>query len=793
MKNTIALLLLGATSLLQALAADAPFANWKLKADSAALKWQEAYPVGNGSMGAMNMGSYPEERIFLNLDTIWTSPARHKLKPDDRVKGMDETFELCVEGKYGEANTAYARTKNRGNSIAGFQGLGELKITHLASAETEKKRSSTQRELDLLSGQSTTITTTQHGQLTQTLLASYPDPCIAIRLDSTAPKGLQCKFELSREAGVTQIESKNGVISFEADSGEAATKFSALVHVIPGHGGYIKSIDDTLVLNGGKSAVVLIAMGSNYNRVEPRSPRTDWLDAVAQDLKKVSALGWDKLQMRAAADHANLMRGCVLDLGSSGMAINDMTLADRMQRVRKGEYDPDLIELFFQMGRHMLVSSSRPGSLPPNLQGLWEPGLRAVWNGDFHLNINVQMNMWPAEVTGLGECNEPFFALIKLMHKYGQDTARSLGCRGYCAGLNTDAWGHSDWSGGSLEWDSFMLGGHWAQAHLMETYRYRGDEKFLQETIWPVLKDSSLYMIDWLREHPEQKGMLIASPSASAENVFVFKDSKGNKKRGNVSIGNTFDHSIARETFLDTLECAQVLGIDDRFTKEVATTLKRVPMPEISEDGRIMEWWKPFGEVWEAHRHKSHLYALYPGRQISTVSTPELAKAAHASMVVRMDSSGGDAGGGGFTGWNLAWAVNLWARLQEGDRSLAAIQQQLATQCNGNLFNRCGPHYQIDGNLGTPAGIVEMLMQSHEKARNGEMVLRLLPALPKKWDEGNVTGLHARGGFLVDISWSKRKLKKATITHPIGASLQVCFNGKIKKITVPAGKMVTLF
>lgn len=899
--------------------------NWLLKADSAATAWQQAYPVGNGSMGALNMGTYPVEQVFLNLDTIWTRPPLHELKANERVKGMDETFDLCVQGKYAEANAAYARTKNRGNSIATFQGLGGLKITHKATAAvapaeqpittwhrgqissgqdfdanstasdfdqsswkkvtTPKDREipsdstavfrsdfdldATQlaklktltlsaiddssaiylngkkvgttstwnkphsfdisqalklgknnlavvvhnaggqgsfaktislsaaslgstRQLDLLNGQSITTNGTGDGTLTQTILASYPDQCIAIRLETTSPQGLQCDFEMNRQTGVTHNRAKNNLITFEANAGKDATHYNTLVQVIPTQGGSVKANSKTLTLSGGNAATILITMGSNYNRSEPRTPLTSWKNIAKDNLKKARKLSWKQIQKRANQDHSKLMSNCVLDLGDSGEDVNNMTLAKRMQRVRAGVYDPDLIELFFQLGRHMLMSSSRPGSLPPNLQGLWEPGLNAAWAGDFHLNINVQMNMWPAEVTGLGECNEPFFALVKLLHKYGQDTARSLGCRGYCAGLNSDGWGHSDWSGGSLEWDSFMLGGHWAQAHLMETYRYRGDKKFLKETVWPILEDGSLYMIDWLREHPDQQGMLIAGPASSAENIFKFTDASGNQKTGNISIGNTFDHSVARETFIDTLECAKILGIDNSFTQKVEATLKKVPMPEIAEDGRIMEWWKPFGEIWLAHRHKSHLYGLHPGSQITLAGTPELAEAARASMVTRMEPTGTDAGGGGFTGWNLAWSVNLWARLLEGDKALATIQQQLATQCNDNMFNRCGRPYQIDGNLGTPAGIAEMLMQSHENTANGDTVLRLLPALPAKWQQGSVTGLRTRGGFIVDITWEGGKLTEATLTHPTGANLQAHFNGQTKKIKVPANKRITI-
>ena len=716
---------------------------WILTANAPAPTWMHGYPVGNGSMGALNIGSYPVETIAINHDSIWGRAPYIELKKGERKAGMDEAFELCRQGKYAEAGKVYARTKNKGNKISGFQGLGELKVTHLEDSVertlTDWKRSKSfsatdfdkaavsldfddsnwestkakglaaipadstvvfrtelnlsakeaaafskllmtpiddrsaiyingkkigetntwnkptetacdkalvagrnvfavvvyngdakghmakkvqllqsqspevARALDLLNGES--ITTIKHPNHTikQSIIASYPDQCLAVRLESSAPSGLHCKFGTNRKAGVTERSVDRHSLILEGQTDELGTKFRLLVHVIPSRGGTVTKNENELVLQGGDSATLLISIATDYNRDSPRTPKKEWKDAADTQLAKIKQLSWNELRARASADHRKLMEKCQLDLGDSGKEVTRLTTPERLARLKAGESDPDLIEQFFQLGRHMLISSSRPGSLPPNLQGLWEPGLRAAWSGDFHLNINVQMNMWPAEVTGLGECNEPFFQLIKLLHRYGQDTAASLDARGYAAGLNSDAWGHADWGKGSLEWDSFMMGGHWAQAHLMETYRYRGDEAFLKSTVWPILTDGSLFMIDWLREHPERDGMLIAGPGSSAENVFTYSDSQGKQKKAYVSIGNAFDHAIARETFADTLECARILGIEDDFTKEVAATLKRVPEPEIGEDGRLMEWWKPFGEPWKAHRHKSHLYPLFPG------------------------------------------------------------------------------------------------------------------------------------------------------------------------------------
>jgi alpha-L-fucosidase 2 len=657
-----------------------------------------------------------------------------------------------------------------------------------------------QRRLDLMTGEATATVRLEDGEIRETLLASYPDQCVAVRLETTRPAGLHCRFSLSRSAGITRQFATGNEMGFEGQAGADGTKFRALVRLIPEAGAAVGPDGNALALKGGKAATLVITCATDYQRDEPRSPRADdWAADATRTMHRAATLGWEALRTCAVEDHRSLMAGCDVDLGKTSPQTAALTTPERMDLLRKGGQDPDLIETFFQFGRHLLMSSSRLGSLPPNLQGLWEPGLHAAWNGDFHLNINVQMNLWPANVTGLSECNEPFFALMKLLHKHGRETAVSLGCRGYAAGLASDAWGQADWLGGSPEWDSFILGGHWAQEHLMEYYRFTQDRSFLKETAWPILQDGSLFLLDWLRENPET-GRLLSGPGGSPENRFTYTDPAGKGGAAYISVGNTIDHAIAWETFSDTLECAALLGIKDDFTAKVAAAFLRVPPPPVGEDGRIMEWWKPFGEVWKGHRHKSHLYGLYPGRQISPERTPELAKAAEASLVTRMDPRNGDCAGGGHTGWNLAWTANLWARLRQGDRALEAIHEQLRTQVNENLFNRCGGPFQIDGNLGTTAAIAEMLVQSRAEGSGEEgrgqsdasprpstldpFVLHLLPALPAAWPNGSVRGLCARGGYVVDCTWENGRVQSFRIASGKAAEkdakIKVRVNGELR-------------
>jgi len=757
-----------ATALAHEAAASEP-APPRLIANHAAARWDHAYPVGNGSMGALSMGSYPKAHIILNHDTIWSRPNHVEVPANARKADMDAAFALAAKGDYVAAQAAYVRAKNMGNSIATFQTLGALEIEHLDAPEQPPM---IRRQLDLMTGVSTATATFADGVLTETLLASFPDGCLALRLETTRPDGLHCRIALNRPAAVTRRTARDDLLVMEGDTG---VKFSARVQVIPGEGGSVASDGETLVLKGGKSATIFIAAATDYHRAAPRQPRTDdWAAEARATLAAAARHGWSAVVQRATADHRALMERCLIDLGRSDPAVAALSTPERMERIRQGGGDPELIATFFQFGRHLLISSSRPGSLPPNLQGLWEPGLKAAWNGDFHLNVNVQMNMWPANLTGLDECNEPFFALIKLLRKYGANTAASLGCRGYAAGLASDAWGQSDWVGGSPEWDSWILGGHWAQQHLMEHVRFTGDRDFLRATAWPILMDGSLFLLDWLRPDPRNPDMLISGPGASPENIFRYQAADGTPHNAYINIGNTCDHEIARETFADTLEAARLLGIEDDFTREVSAALRRVPLPPVGDDGRIMEWWKPYDEPWPGHRHKTHLYGLHPGRMITPEDTPALARAAEASITHRMKPGHGDTAGGGRTGWNLAWTANLYARLGRGDEALAMIHEQLRTQVNENLFNRCGAPYQIDGNLGTPAAIAEMLVQSQRG------VIHLLPALPAAWPEGKVTGLRARGGFTVDIEWRDSAVTNYRITSAPPSEVRVTVNGETK-------------
>ena len=766
-----------------ALAENAPQGTWKLQANTAAPKWDLGYPVGNGSMGAINLGGYPEENIYINHDTIWSRTPHEALKENSRKKALQNSFDFCMQGEYAAAEKAYTRMKKSGNRVGTYQYLGEVKIKHLNPSSLQ----TTQRELNLLTGESHTVTSLNDGKITQSIIASYPDQVIVVHLQSTQKSGLHFQLSLNRSADVLNRSAVKDTLLLEGKIGNHGTRFVSHLQVIPSAGGKVTATGDSLTLKGGSAATLIIAMSTDHNRTRPRQPlTTEWKDKALSSLNKASQQSWTQLRKSAATDHQNLMLKSTIDLGTTAPAIADLPIGKRLTLFQSGGADPDLIELFYQMGRHLLIGSSRPGSLPPNLQGLWEGGTRATWNGDFHLNINVQMNMWPANLTGLNECNEPFFQLITWLHQYGQETARSLGCRGYAAGLASDAWGLSDWIGGSLDWDSFILGGHWAQQHIMENYRFSSDEKFLRNYAWPILKDGSSFILDWLRENPNDTKQLIALPGGSPENIFFYKNSQGKQKKSRINAGNTFAHAVAWETFSDTLECARILGIDDPIIQEIKRALPRVPQPQIAKDGRVMEWREEYKEFWPGHRHKSHLYGFHPGRQFNVADNPELTKAAYQSMEARMKRGNSDAAGGGQTGWNLAWSMNIYARLLQGDHALDMLRRQLGTQVTSNLFNHCGRPYQIDGNLGSVAGIAEMLVQSFEETPKRTPMVRLLPALPASWKTGTVHGLRARGGVTVSTTWTP-ELIEAEMTADRDVTIDVSYGKTTKNLSLKAG------
>ncbi|MBN2128579.1 MAG: glycoside hydrolase family 95 protein, partial [Sedimentisphaerales bacterium] len=736
-------------------------------------KWTEALPVGNGRLGAMVFGGVTKERIQLNEDSLWAGPP----VPQDRVgayKHIAKARELYFAGKYSEGQ-ALMQNQVMGPRISprSHQTLGDLRISMPDATDSV---ASYRRQLDLDTAVATTTFTHDGVTFKREVFSSPVDQVLVVRLTADKRGALSFDVTLDRPADFAVKPVGNDALAMSGQASQEGKHKGARYHTslraIP-RGGEVAVEGNSLSIRNASAVTLLLAAATDYNFDNPYEPLTRDLAAACE--KQLQAAG-SKTYVRLRADHVRehrrLFRRVALSLDVAG---NDTTPTDaRLRELRNGAEDPSLATLYFQFGRYLLISCSRPGTMPSNLQGLWNDKIAAPWNADYHININVQMNYWPAEVCNLSECHGPFFTLTEALLPAGRKTARDVyDCRGFVAHHTTDAWFHTS-PFGAVGYGMWPMGAAWCTQHFMEHYRFTGDREFLKTRAYPILKEASLFLLDWLVEDPKT-GKLVSGPSNSPENSYVAPDGK----RVNLSMGPSMDQEIIWDTFTNLIEAAQILEIEDDLTEQVTAAREKLAMPKIGSDGRLLEWSQEYKEAEPGHRHISHLFAVHPGRQYTYQESPEMIAAARKSIEYRL------AHGGGHTGWSRAWIINFWARFKEGDKARENVTALLTKSTHPNLFDN-HPPFQIDGNYGGTAGIAEMLLQSHA----GE--IDLLPALPGQWPCGRVTGLRARGGFGVDIAWKDGALLEATITPARDGICNIRCGSKTIQVNAAKGRTFRL-
>ena len=716
-----------------------------------ASEWLAAYPAGNGRLGAMVFGRINKEMIGLNEETLWTKQNPDRRNPDS-LAHLAEIRQLLLDGKPLEANfVAEYASFGRPHYQSTYQTLATLKLLllgHQTEWATDYRRS-----IDLESGVITVDYRIGDVRHRREVFVSQPDDVVVVRLESSAPGLRQVAMNLYRKQDGVGRYLDEQTLSLVGRCGSRGTRFESLLRVVPGDG-TVEAVGDHLVVRDRGATTIVVAAATDFRH-------DDHAAAVRQTIDTAVERGFDAVRADHVHEHSDKMRRVSISLGSAAAEETSLLPTDaRLQRIRAGGDDPDLLAQFFQFGRYLLLGSSRPGTLPANLQGIWNEMYIPGWDSKFTININAQMNYWPVEIGALSECHEPFFDLLDRVRVDGADTARiHYDCRGFVAHHNTDLWADTAPLDNTL-CGLWPLGGAWMALHLWDHYDYTRDTEFLRSRAYPVMKVAATFLLDFAFEHD---GQLTIGPTISPENAYLHDG-----VRVALCLNPAMDVQITRALFDRCVDAAAVLGLDDPWLAEVTAARAKLPPPAIGSDGRLLEWSDEVVEWEPGHRHLSHLFGAFPDDQLIVDDDPALIAAITKSLEHRLANSTPNGS------WSRSWAALVWARLGDGDRALESLQGMLAACTTVSLLTTHPPGgtnpnitFQIDGNLGTPAAVAEMIVQSHGG------VVRLLPALPPTWACGAVSGLRLRGGFVLDLSWTDHRLTEATLVATVDGPLRV--------------------